>query len=145
MTRAIEPAAPPARPRGRRPGGAVYKRIAEQIERDIAEGKFPVGSLLPTEAEFGQMLDVGRHTVRDALRVLSQWPILAGLTCYVVSVGVWIIGLSRVDVSLAYPMLSIGYVVNAVAAWWLFGENVSLMRITGMLVIITGVWLVARS
>ena len=72
MTRAIEPAAPPARPRGRRPGGAVYKRIAEQIERDIAEGKFPVGSLLPTEAEFGQMLDVGRHTVRDALRVLSQ-------------------------------------------------------------------------
>ncbi|MDP1900004.1 MAG: GntR family transcriptional regulator [Rubrivivax sp.] len=61
-----------ARPLGRRLGGALYKRIAEQIERDIAAGTFPVGSLLPTEAEFSAQLDVGRHTVREALRVLSQ-------------------------------------------------------------------------
>jgi GntR family transcriptional regulator len=60
------------RPRGRRPGAAAYKQIAEQIERDIATGKFPVGSLLPTEAEFSAALDIGRHTVRDALRVLTQ-------------------------------------------------------------------------
>jgi multidrug transporter EmrE-like cation transporter len=42
-------------------------------------------------------------------------------------------------------MLSIGYIVNALAAWWLFGENVTLMRMAGMLVIVTGVWLVAKS
>jgi DNA-binding GntR family transcriptional regulator len=72
MTRAAKAPAPVARPRGRRPGGAVYKQIAEQIERDIVAGKFAVGSLLPTEAEFSESLDVGRHTVRDALRVLSQ-------------------------------------------------------------------------
>jgi multidrug transporter EmrE-like cation transporter len=54
--------------------------------------------------------------------VLAQWPIVAGLGCYVVSVGVWIVALSRADVSLAYPMLSLGYVVNAIAAWYLFGE-----------------------
>ena len=42
--------------------------------------------------------------------------IAGGLACYVVSVVVWIMGLSRVPVSIAYPMLSIGYVVNAVAA-----------------------------
>ena len=53
-------------------------------------------------------------------RVLTQWPILAGLACYVISVGVWLVALSRVEVSLAYPMLSLGYVVNAVAAYWLF-------------------------
>ena len=39
----------------------------------------------------------------------------AGLACYVISVVVWILALSRVDVSVAYPMLSIGYVVNAIA------------------------------
>ena len=39
--------------------------------------------------------------------------IFAGLACYVVSVVVWILALSRVEVSIAYPMLSIGYVVNA--------------------------------
>jgi len=64
--------APAPRPRGRRPGGALYKQIAEQIARDIEGGVFPVGGLLPTEAEFGARLDVGRHTVREALRVLSQ-------------------------------------------------------------------------
>ena len=67
---AAVPAAP--RQRGRRPGGALYRWIAQQIERDIGAGAFPVGSLLPTEVEFGQRLNVGRHTVREALRVLSE-------------------------------------------------------------------------
>jgi drug/metabolite transporter (DMT)-like permease len=80
-----------------------------------------------------------------ALRVLGQWPIVAGLGCYVVSVGVWIVGLSRVDVSLAYPMLSLGYVVNALAAWWLFGEVLGPTRWGGMLLILGGVWLMSRS
>ncbi len=78
-------------------------------------------------------------------RVLSQWPILAGLACYGVSVGVWIIGLSRVEVSLAYPLLSLGYVVNAVLAWWLFGEVLSATRWGGIVLILAGVWLISRS
>ncbi|WP_042879060.1 EamA family transporter [Cupriavidus necator] len=80
-----------------------------------------------------------------ALRVLTQWPVLAGLTLYVVSVGVWIVGLSRVDVSIAYPMLSLGYVVNAVAAWYLFGEMIGPLRVVGILLILAGVFLIARS
>lgn len=78
-------------------------------------------------------------------RVLGQWPILAGLACYVLSVGVWIVALSRVDVSLAYPMLSLGYVVNALAAWWLFGEALGPMRCAGILVVLLGVFLMSRS
>ena len=78
-------------------------------------------------------------------RVLMQWPIVAGLACYVVSVGVWIVGLSRVEVSIAYPMLSLGYVVNALAAWWLFGEALGPMRWGGMLLILGGVLMMSRS
>lgn len=78
-------------------------------------------------------------------RLLTSMPILAGLTCYVLSVVVWILALARVEVSVAYPMLSIGYVVNALAAWWLFGENLSGARIAGIGVILLGVWLVART
>ncbi len=80
-----------------------------------------------------------------AARVLMQWPIVAGLACYVVSVGVWIVGLSRVEVSLAYPMLSLGYVVNALAAWWLFGEALGPMRWAGMLLILAGVVVMSRT
>jgi multidrug transporter EmrE-like cation transporter len=75
------------------------------------------------------------------------WPsfIVGGLACYVVSVALWIVALSRVDVSIAYPMLSIGYVVNAFAAWYLFGEALTPLRLTGIAVIVLGVFLISRS
>lgn len=79
------------------------------------------------------------------LKLAMQWPIVGGLACYVVSVVVWIVGLSRVDVSIAYPMLSLGYVVNAVAAWYLFGEALSLQRLIGIGIILIGVLVLARS
>ena len=75
----------------------------------------------------------------------TNLPILGGLACYVVSVVVWILALSRVEVSIAYPMLSIGYVVNAGLAWFLFGEAVGPQRLAGIAVIIVGVIIVARS
>jgi multidrug transporter EmrE-like cation transporter len=56
-----------------------------------------------------------------------------------------VLALSRVDVSVAYPMLSIGYVVNALAAWLLFAEQLSATRLIGIGIIIVGCWLVARS
>ncbi|MEB0134742.1 EamA family transporter [Actimicrobium sp. CCC2.4] len=79
------------------------------------------------------------------IKLATQLPILGGLTCYVVSVLVWIIGLSRVDVTIAYPMLSLGYIINAVGAWYFLGEMVSMQRILGIGVIIVGVILLARS
>jgi multidrug transporter EmrE-like cation transporter len=78
-------------------------------------------------------------------KLATEPHIIGGLGCYVISVAVWIMALSRVEVSVAYPLLSVGYVVNAIAAWYLFGETVTPMRLIGIGVIIIGVWLVARS
>jgi multidrug transporter EmrE-like cation transporter len=80
-----------------------------------------------------------------AFNVITEYHILGGLFCYVISVGVWIVALSKLEVSVAYPMLSIGYVVNALAAWYLFGEVLSLQKIAGIFIIIFGVIMVARS
>lgn len=82
---------------------------------------------------------------RMATGLVQHPAILGGLVCYAISVMVWIVALSRVEVSIAYPMLSIGYVVNALLAWWLFGEDVSVQRWLGIGVIVIGVMLVARS
>jgi multidrug transporter EmrE-like cation transporter len=60
------------------------------------------------------------------------------------SVVIWIGALSRTPVSVAYPMLSIGYIVNALAAWYLFSEVLTPTRIAGIAVIIVGVVLVTR-
>lgn len=83
--------------------------------------------------------------LQTALSVALQPYIVLGLACYVLSVGIWIVALSRVDVSVAYPMLSIGYVVNAFGAWWLFGEVLTPMRLAGIGVILVGVVLISRS
>lgn len=82
---------------------------------------------------------------RIAIGLVQHPAILAGLACYAVSVLLWIVALSRVEVSVAYPMLSIGYVVNALLAGWLFGEDVGVQRWLGIAVIAIGVVLVSRS
>jgi drug/metabolite transporter (DMT)-like permease len=79
------------------------------------------------------------------LRVLGQWQIVLGLSFYVLSVGVWIVGLSRVDVSQAYPMLSLGYIVTSVAAYFLLGEPFGTLRFFGIVLILAGVFLIARN
>jgi drug/metabolite transporter (DMT)-like permease len=91
------------------------------------------------------VIDLGQDWPRQIGRVALEPHVVAGLSCYVVSVAVWIVGLSRVPVSIAYPMLSLGYIVNAVAAHYLLGESVTLSRWLGIGFIIVGVWLVARS
>ena len=79
------------------------------------------------------------------LKLATQLPIIGGLSCYVVSVLVWIIGLSRVDVTVAYPMLSIGYIINALGAWYFLGEAISAQRMLAIGIIVVGVVPLARS
>lgn len=101
------------------------------------------GVLLNAGAQL--LLKAGTNARPLGLALAVEPHILAGLACYVVSVVVWVVGLSRTPVSIAYPMLSIGYVVNAFAAWYLLGEAVTPMRLAGIGIIVVGVFIVARS
>lgn len=78
-------------------------------------------------------------------RIGTNGYVVLGLVCYVVSVGVWLLALSRVEVSFAYPMLSVGYIVTAVAAFYLFGEALTPLRVAGIAVIIAGVYMISRT
>jgi len=78
-------------------------------------------------------------------QILRQPYILGGFASYAISVVVWILALSRVPVSVAYPMLSIGYVINAIMAWWLFGESLHAQKLIGIAFVCLGVILLARS
>ncbi len=79
------------------------------------------------------------------MKLAMEPHILGGMLCYAISLVVWILGLSRVPVSIAYPMLSIGYVLNALAAWHLFGESLTAQKLVGIGFIVLGVVLVTRS
>jgi drug/metabolite transporter (DMT)-like permease len=93
----------------------------------------------------GPLIATDASVMDKALKLLAVPSLWFALTAYGVSVIVWIVGLSRVPVSQAYPLLSLGYVLNIGLAWWLFGEVPNAQRVVGVGVIIAGVVLVARS
>ena len=82
------------------------------------------------------------NTLTNIARVPWFW---AGFACYGISLFTWIATLSRLPVSVAYPLVSIGYVVNALAAWWLFGESLTMQKLIGVGFIIIGVILVSTT
>ncbi|MBV2234606.1 MAG: EamA family transporter [Sterolibacterium sp.] len=90
------------------------------------------------EFQLDNLLPVG-------LKLAFQPYIMSGVVCYVISLVVWIMALSRVPVSIAYPMLSIGYIINAFVAWQWFGEPLSAQKLLGIGFIAIGVYVVARS
>jgi drug/metabolite transporter (DMT)-like permease len=98
-----------------------------------------------TNALGGAIHLTAQNWFSTGIKVATQLPILAGLACYAISLVVWIIGLSRTDVTIAYPMLSLGYVVSAAAAWYFLGEAVSMQRMLAIGVIMIGVALLART
>lgn len=81
---------------------------------------------------------------QGAIRVvLNPW-VFSGLSCYAISIVLWMYVLSKVQVSFAYPFLSVGYVIVVGAAYLFFREPVSVMKLAGIALICAGVVLVAR-
>jgi multidrug transporter EmrE-like cation transporter len=76
--------------------------------------------------------------------LLNPW-FLAGMTCYALSIGVWLTVLGKTEVSLAYPLLSIGYIITAIIGYYFLGENVNLTRIAGIALICFGIVVISRS
>ena len=89
--------------------------------------------------------DSGHVSWTAAADLLRAYPLWVGLAFYGVSVILWLGALSRVPVSIAYPMLSIGYVVNAVAALFLFNEALTGAKVIGILLTVAGVIVLARA
>ena len=78
-------------------------------------------------------------------KLATEPHIVGAMFCYALSVVIWILALSRVQVSIAYPLLSMGYVVNAAAAWWFFNETFNPAKVAGIGVIILGVIIISRA
>jgi multidrug transporter EmrE-like cation transporter len=89
--------------------------------------------------------DGGHVSWIAAAQLLRAIPLWVGVSCYGVSLILWLGALSRVPVSIAYPMLSIGYVVNAAAAFYLFGEALTTPKVVGIMLIVVGVVFVTRA
>lgn len=74
-----------------------------------------------------------------------KWPIVVGLFLYGISTIIWIMALKKLELSYAYPLLSISYIFILIASYFFFNEPISWLRIAGVLFIMIGISLVARS
>ena len=93
----------------------------------------------------GPLVATDSGVLRRGLELLTVPSLWWALCAYGLSVIVWLVGLSRVPVSQAYPLLSLGYVINIGLAWWLLGEVPNVQRVAGIGIIVVGVVVVARS
>jgi multidrug transporter EmrE-like cation transporter len=81
---------------------------------------------------------------RQLIPILRVPFVSLGLLCYALSAVLWIAVVSRIDLSLAYPMVSVAYVAVFIASWFLFGEKISAVRVAGLVLIVAGVLVISR-
>jgi drug/metabolite transporter (DMT)-like permease len=85
------------------------------------------------------------HLVTAIPKIAGNPFVWLGLCCYGISTVVWLMILSRVNLSFAYPLISVGYILVVVLSYLIFREPVTWIRVGGTLVIMAGVWMVTHS
>lgn len=110
--------------------------------------------ILSVAAQFLLKAGMSGDQVRGALaqpyspkilfHVLTDKYVLGGFLLYGVGALVWLVVLSKWDVSKAYPLVGLGFVVT-VAVGYLLGEQVTVHRVIGVALICAGVFLVGRN
>ena len=74
----------------------------------------------------------------------TPW-IIVGFACYGIAAILWLDVLSKLDFSLAFPLVSLTYVFSLVIGRFVFDETVGLSRIVGVLLILAGLFFIIRS
>jgi drug/metabolite transporter (DMT)-like permease len=87
----------------------------------------------------------GGNPIGSLLGLLRTPWIILGFACYGISSVLWLDVLSKLDFSLAFPMVSLTYVFQLLIGRFIFHEIVGLDRIVGVLLILSGLFFVIRS
>jgi len=87
---------------------------------------------------------LAQGTSGDAVLAIAAQPLVwLGLTLYAVGAVVWLFVLAKVNVSLAYPFVGLGFLLTTGFAVAFLGEAITLTRIVGTCLVVLGVLLVA--
>ena len=94
--------------------------------------------------QLGPLSFAGVNPILKILQIVFSPFVFLGLLTFVVSMASHLFVLSKVELSYAYPFLSLAYVAVAFAAWALFGEELSLPRVGGIALICLGTFFIAK-
>jgi len=79
---------------------------------------------------------------KKVFSIVFQRYVFVGILLYVLVSLVWLVILSQAELSFVYPLISLGYIITAILSWFLFGENLTMFRFFGILLICGGVYLI---
>lgn len=78
-----------------------------------------------------------------ARTVILNVAVLSGLALYGLSAAIWLFVLAKLDVSVAYPFVALGFLVTMGLGCLLFGEALTSRKLVGTIFVMFGVYLVA--
>lgn len=94
----------------------------------------------------GPLSLTGSHMLQAAFSSFKNWYIFGGFVVYGLSFAISLIAISRLPISYFYPLsVSVSYLFVTIASYYFLGESISLMKALGLVIIITGVYIVATS
>ena len=108
-------------------------------------GAVGLGAFGQLSLKKGMLLSGPTNIGIDVIKAAFTPYVSFGLVLYATAMVLWLAVLSRVELSFAYPMLSLGYVFVIFASWLIFNEQVSTLRVAGILFICIGVAMMGRS
>lgn len=79
------------------------------------------------------------------LRLITDPMLIAAALLYFMGFVLWLVVLSQLELSKAYPILALSYCFVTLASWFIFGEHVSALRWAGVAVVCVGVVMVGFS
>ncbi len=103
-----------------------------------------VGAQIALKFAVAGNLEVSWSDPLSLARLMFSPLVILGLFLYAASVVNWLVVLRRLDLGLAYPLMSVGYILTFLVGVWCFKEPVSTTRILGIVVIMAGVILLTR-
>lgn len=110
---------------------------------------------LSSVAQIALKIGMSRSSVQEAqgagnsfglvLSALAEPFVLGGLACYGFGALLWLFVLAKLDVSMAYPFVGLGFILTMILGVMVLNEQVGTLRILGTVLVVAGVVLVAKS
>jgi len=113
--------------------GSVFLSALAQISLKLGMMKYKI---LAIEAE---------TLIQKIWLIFTNFYVWGGLSLYVLGMVVWLAVLVHIDVSKAYPFVGVGFIFTMILAYFILGEQISLIRLIGVVQIIIGVILISRT
>jgi multidrug transporter EmrE-like cation transporter len=93
------------------------------------------------------MVNVGEISVTELFgkklfSVVFEKFVFIGVALYIISAAFWLVILSQEELSFAYPLIGIGYIVTAILAKIFFHESLTMFKILGIILIVVGAFFV---